>query len=74
MLCTWALLGRLVEVRSRWPSAVGFAGRRGACLDAVRCAVPMPMRCPGRFVPSWRARRGRVGVSALATSLCLVIG
>lgn len=30
--------------------AVGFAGRRGARVDAARRAVTLPMRCPGRFV------------------------
>lgn len=40
----------------RWLAAGSFTGRRGACVGAVRRAVAMPMRCLGRFVPSWRAR------------------
>ena len=55
-------LGRVVEVRSRWPAAGGFAGRRSARLGAVQCATAMPMRCPGCFVPSWRARWGVWGL------------
>lgn len=42
----------------RWLVAVGFAGRRGVCVDAARLAVAMPMRCLGCFVPSRRARCG----------------
>lgn len=45
-----------------WLIAGGFARRRGACVDATRCAVAMPVRCPGRFVPSWRARCGVWGL------------
>ena len=40
----------------RWLAAVGFAGRRGARLDAASCAVAMSMRCTGCLVPSWCAR------------------
>lgn len=47
----------------RWPAAVGFAGRRGARLDAARRAVAMPMRCLGasrrRGVPA--GTRGGLG-------------
>lgn len=35
-------------------AAVGFAGRWDACLDAVLCAVAVPVRYTGCFVPSWR--------------------
>lgn len=35
-----------------WLAACGFAGQRGARLDAARRAVVMLMRCPGYFVPS----------------------
>ena len=50
----------------RWLAADGFAGRRDACLDAVQCAVAMPVRRPRRFV---MLRRARWGVWGLQCSL-----
>lgn len=57
----------------RWLAAVGFAGRRGALVGAVRLAVAVPMRCPGRIVPSRSARCGAWGLG-VCYSVGLVAG
>lgn len=63
----------MAEMRSRWPAAVGFVGRRGAFVGAVRRAVAMPMRRPGASCVVVCPLR-RMEASTFAVTLCLVVG